>query len=524
MGDQVRIKRIRVSNFRSFDLTKRDTPDQDLSGINIFVGPNGGGKSNFFNALRWCMGWDSFNSQGTYDLEHNYRRKDKPIDIRLTLELSGKTKSLTLRCRPGLGRNCWAKRQLSCRNEALRLRVYQRSFPSGIPRQFSEFWEMDSQAKASNYQRILDNWDQIRDDSERFIGITLSKRAPCPPTNDRFFFDVTDYNSGNNTRDIPLLEGSDGQAQFLLLIVKIRNAGSGSVVLIEEPDVNMHPGLQKQFLEYLKLLVKNDGYQFLISTHSPYLMDFATDTNLARKGDVALFRIFKDANSRRSYIDPLKDKSAQWHLLHDLGHSPADVMQPNGIVWVEGPSDVVYLNTWLDRLIPIFAPHHKLMLGVDYSILWYGGSNFAYLALRMPQAHGLPVIKRIWEHRETKRKLLGLFELNPNWAFLVDSDSDKIIPPKTQQNKDAFVRQCVKSGKFAWKVETCIESCAKDLMPEWKRFPNGYPRFQKEREARKYQERLNGLSDTELQDHLNRNEVLSKLNALIDAIVSWRTH
>ena len=33
--------------------------------------------------------------------------------------------------------------------------------------------------------------------------------------------------------------------------------------------------------------------------------------------------------------------------LDDLGASGADILQCNGVVWVEGPSDVIYLREWL---------------------------------------------------------------------------------------------------------------------------------------------------------------------------------
>jgi predicted ATP-dependent endonuclease of OLD family len=505
-SDSVRIRRIRVSNFRSFAPTPRSrfTPNEDLSSINLFVGPNGGGKSNFFNAIRWCIGWHSFNSQGTYDLEHNYNDSSKPIEIELKLNISGKDESLSFQCAAGLGRNCWEKRQQIPKNEVLRERVMPRIFPTGLPRQFNESWKMEEKRKDHDYQRICENWGRIRDDAEEFMCLTLSRRCPGPPVTDRFFFDVLDQNLLDRGKHVPALEGSDGQAQFLLLIVKIRILEPGSVVLIEEPDVNMHPGMQKQFLNYLKLLASADGgsHQFLVVTHSPYLMDFA-----AEESDVELFRVFKN-KSGHTEIAPVKNERQNWDLLRDLGHSPADVLQPNGIIWVEGPSDVVYVSSWLEKL------DHSLIRGRDYEVIPYGGGNIAHVGVN------------IWRSQKTPDKIINLFDLNENFAFVVDGDR----PPKSgkgkksldellksfaqkQAQKHKVIENCRELGKYFWKVDDCIEACLRNSF---------IPKHHKPERAIEHREEIKPLSKAKFK-RLLKHRALQKLNDLVKEIRSWRT-
>ena len=49
---------------------------------------------------------------------------------------------------------------------------------------------------------------------------------------------------------------------------------------------------------------------------------------------------------------------------------------PNGIIWVEGPSDKIYLQSWLDAFT---REKESINWGVDCDIVWYGGSNLAHL-------------------------------------------------------------------------------------------------------------------------------------------------
>ncbi len=284
MVTKVKIKEIFISNYRSFAPRShgRGANISSLSNINIFIGPNESGKSNFFNAIRDCIGWHSFNSQGTLTIEKNHNHGNKPIEIEICVEINGEIRTVSL---------CYEERL----SEQAKLRVRRnpdpkedaffkkRIYPIGLPRKFSEFNNLHREEINENipeqdrsYAEIRNSWKIIRKDAKR-IDIKLGRNCPEPPENpdvnkyaDRFFYDVVD---GNN---IPFLEESDGKANFLLMIVKIRLRPPGSVIIIEEPEVSMHPGLQKQFLEYLKYLSQKGTYQFLISTHSPYLMDLAS--------------------------------------------------------------------------------------------------------------------------------------------------------------------------------------------------------------------------------------------------------
>ena len=413
--NQVRIKSIFISNFRSFAPRNEETEGMNidnLSAINVFVGPNGSGKTNFINALRDCIGMGRFNSKGTCSQEFDsHKGAGNPTEITIWVETSNAIKE-ELRL---------SRDNQSERTDSLKKRIY----PIGLPHKFSEFNDIhrdeinESTPKQNRtYAKICQVWQQIREDSER-IGVKLQENYPKEPVVtaqpvfdrpyydrlgpvritivrpnnenlDRFFYDVVD-NYG-----VPILEGSDGIANFLLMIVKIRIREPGSVILIEEPEVSMHPRLQKQFLDYLKYLAEKDKYQFLISTHSPYLLNFAVSD---KTEEVAVFRISKDEDCTQ--FKPVKNKGVEnWEILTDLGHSPADVLQASCIIWVEGPSDCIYLKHWLT------AYDSELKEGLHYSVMFYGGRLLSHLSF----------------DDEEVDEFIDLRKINQNTAILIDSD------------------------------------------------------------------------------------------------------
>ena len=65
-----------------------------------------------------------------------------------------------------------------------------------------------------------------------------------------------------------------------------------------------------------------------------------------------------------------KEKSI---ICNDLGYKASDLLQTNSIIWVEGPSDRIYINFWLNEI------DDSLVEGVHYSIMFYGGRLFSHL-------------------------------------------------------------------------------------------------------------------------------------------------
>ena len=106
----------------------------------------------------------------------------------------------------------------------------------------------------------------------------------------------------------------------------------------------------------------SNGCTFFLTTHSNVALDTYANSNNAQ-----IVRVVHDGKEARTstvgkYFDKLD-------VVRDLGAKASDLLQANGIVWVEGPSDRIYFNRWVELL-----SCGKLQEGRDYQCAFYGGS------------------------------------------------------------------------------------------------------------------------------------------------------
>lgn len=98
-------------------------------------------------------------------------------------------------------------------------------------------------------------------------------------------------------------------------------------------------------------------------------------------------------------------------ILDNLGCKGSDLLQSNGIVWVEGPSDVVYIRKWLE----MYANEKQLETfrqGIDFEFHMYGGTLLDSICL-----------DRENEDDNEKNKLVSMFSFSRNNYVVIDSDA-----------------------------------------------------------------------------------------------------
>lgn len=64
-----------------------------------------------------------------------------------------------------------------------------------------------------------------------------------------------------------------GESAVAKLVHKIFSAQPGTLLLLDEPEVSLHPGAQKRLLNYILEKVRDKGLQVVISTHSPAIVE-----------------------------------------------------------------------------------------------------------------------------------------------------------------------------------------------------------------------------------------------------------
>lgn len=189
--------------------------------------------------------------------------------------------------------------------------------------------------------------------SENIISITISENSGL-----RFEFD-----SGLL---LLLEELGTGVSQIVMLLSYLWiNQEKQLNVFLEEPESNLHPDSVIKLVNIFRKDLKN--HRFFITTHSPSLIDCIDD-------NWAVFRIFKENGSSKT---TKTDNTIKYYeILDSLGVKASQILQANTIIWVEGPSDRIYIKKWIE----IYSSTN-LIEGRDFSFLFFGGSNLASFTL-----------------------------------------------------------------------------------------------------------------------------------------------
>lgn len=181
----------------------------------------------------------------------------------------------------------------------------------------------------------------------------------------------------------------------VIILAAAATVHTNCVMCIEEPELHLNPLLQRKLLRYLTSKTEN---QYIISTHSAAIMD-------TPGAEVYHVRIEDGC----SVIDRVTSDASRSTVCHDLGYHPSDLMQANSVIWVEGPSDRIYLNHWLASAAP------DLVEGIHYSIMFYGGKLASHLSFESDEL--------------AAKELISLRRLNRRAVIVIDSDRSSSSDP-----------------------------------------------------------------------------------------------
>jgi predicted ATP-dependent endonuclease of OLD family len=127
----------------------------------------------------------------------------------------------------------------------------------------------------------------------------------------------------------------------------------GDIVAVEEPENHLHPKLQKIFVKELLYMLSSSRGQVFLSTHSPFILNL-TNPN-------TIWFVYKEGlESKASNISSNQDIN---EVLGQLGVKPSDLLFTNGILIVEGPSDKIVYNSWLQKIDNSVG--HNTLLVID---------------------------------------------------------------------------------------------------------------------------------------------------------------
>lgn len=203
---------------------------------------------------------------------------------------------------------------------------------------------------------------------------------------------------------VPLSSSGSGLKTVILVLLNLLivpmlegKVASDYVFAFEELENNLHPSLLRRLLKYIDEFAVENGCTIFFTTHSSATLD-----QFSRSDHAQFVRVSHDGTAASTQTISAHFDHSQ--VVGDLGARASDILQSNGIIWVEGPSDAIYLNYWIE----MFSAG-SILEGRDYACAFYGGSLLARTSFGDPTG-------------PNPEELIQLLRLNRNAALVCDSD------------------------------------------------------------------------------------------------------
>ena len=221
-------------------------------------------------------------------------------------------------------------------------------------------------------------------DFQKFLGDTFfnNKVTLIPKIKD----DVLHIKIGTE-KEFPIYNLGDGiQSIIIMTFPLFKYKGENLLLFIEEPEIYIHPSLQRNLLDvflssdYEKY---NQNVQYFITTHSNHFLDLTIEQD-----QIAILtfkkKLLKNDKEDKFRFEIEKIQSGYESPLKLLGVRNSSIYLSNCTIWVEGVTDRLYIRKYLK----IYEEYKKneeenftaFQEDVHYSFVEYGGNNITHFS------------------------------------------------------------------------------------------------------------------------------------------------
>lgn len=276
---------------------------------------------------------------------------------------------------------------------------------------------------------LLEALNQIMHPDSVFDGITVQKID----SSDDGKWEIFLYEGGER---FPLSQTGSGLKTIILVLLNLLvipnlnhskfgyyNENTHNVFAFEELENNLHPALQRRLFDYIyQYCQEHKNAHIYLTTHSHVAINAFAD-----KPNTQILHVIKENGI--STVRRIEDFISKNELLNDLDVRASDLLQANGIIWIEGPSDRVYIKRWLK----IFGGS-ELTEGRDYQFLYYGGRLLSHYTA---------------SEAEEETELIKILTTNRNSAIVIDSDK-RSRRASINDTKKRIKNEFDSLGLFCW--------------------------------------------------------------------------
>ncbi|CAA7196551.1 AAA family ATPase [Chryseobacterium potabilaquae] len=388
-----------------------------INKINIFIGANNSGKSKFMRSLMtnknfWILDEDEFRTINSSIKEHNRIRRStqspsKPLVKNLEIgkhfdilknnlwfekfntnnfELVTQIQNPKFYYIPVLRTAHSLYLQKNDLNKVRYEKMEDDIFLHTLKKNYSPDKNIDIFTGVHLYKEILNTRNSKRETRKRFESFEkfISRNFFDDKNIDIIAeFDKDESRKGNNTKEVisihiegekhtrDLYDSGDGIQALIILMYKIFMAENDSYIFIDEPEINLHPGMQRLFLEQIitnpDLSEKNLTY--FLSTHSNHFLDLTLE-----KDNISIYSFYSKTEKEDKKLIIKNTNAGDNDLLKNIGVQNSSVFMANCSIWVEGISDRIYIRAFLKSYCT-FTEKKYPKEDIDFAFFEYAGTN-----------------------------------------------------------------------------------------------------------------------------------------------------
>lgn len=167
----------------------------------------------------------------------------------------------------------------------------------------------------------------------------------------------------------PIYNLGDGLQQVIIITSAAFLEKQQSLFFIEEPEINLHPGLVKLLA---KFLIEHTSHQYIITTHSNHLLEISDF-----RDDVIIHRVRRDPSQEEPFF-LINESTLCKDIFSDLGVNPASVYLANCTIWLEGITDRLYIKAYMERFLERVQPKDRHIENTHYAYVEYQGGTLGH--------------------------------------------------------------------------------------------------------------------------------------------------
>lgn len=371
----MRVPSFEVRSQRSIRLAKCE----QVPPLMIIAGPNGTGKSTLLNTIRTSNGYQNIMYVGP----HRAMRRQQVQQRHLLASTISFESLLSSASTPGFegirlfdgSRDPWSYddsanylKHALCQIE--------------MDRQHAIATLFDQQGEIARGS-LVDPWQPLKELAHNLLPHLSFERIDASNRNEvRCLWNVHGAGSSVDLDDLSSGEKSIIQMFYPLvereikaLLAQIQNAPQieehpDLCILIDEPELHLHPNLQLKVLDYLRVLTSGKRTQVIIATHSPTMVEYASFEELF------LLRPIELVAPEDNQLVRVANDEERLHALREVFGSTSNLTSMQPLVVVEGVNE-----RDASRVMPDRKLYRALHPGFDGVTLIAGGGKSECKAL-----------------------------------------------------------------------------------------------------------------------------------------------